>query len=447
NWNDEPMYIKDSKGKIIRWDFFGGNLKGIIKKLNYLKELGISIIYMNPIFKSVSCHKYDTADYEVIDEMFGTNEDFKLLCEEGKKLNIRIILDGVFSHTGADSKYFNKFGSFESLGAYESRCSPYFQWYRFFQYPDSYECWWGFDNQPNVEELTPSYIDFIIENEDSVIAKWLKLGASGWRLDVADELPDEFIRLIKKRMSSVDNESVLIGEVWEDASNKISYSKSRKYFLGRELDSVTNYPLRDSILAFVLGNMDSSTFAKKIMNLRENYPRENFFAGMNLLGNHDTERILTKLNGNIKLLKLAVCIQMTLPGVPLVYYGDEAGSAGGNDPENRKTFPWGREDNIILNWYKKLINIRNKNEVFTKGEFFIDVDCNLPMQVLFYKRFICGKEAIVLINASNEEKKLSLSFLKDKYKNEINNLWEYFSCDGISILKLLPYECKILIKN
>ncbi|MPQ43315.1 glycoside hydrolase family 13 protein [Clostridium tarantellae] len=447
NWYDDPMYIKDTNGNISRWDFFGGNLKGVRKKLKYLKDLGVSIIYMNPIFKAVSCHKYDIADYELIDEMFGTNEEFKLLCEEAKKLNIRIILDGVFSHTGADSKYFNKYGNYESLGAYESRCSPYFQWYRFFQYPDKYECWWGFDNQPNVEELTPSYIDFIIKNENSIIAKWIKLGASGWRLDVADELPDEFIMLIKERMKLVDNESVLIGEVWEDASNKISYSQPRKYFFGKELDSVTNYPLREIILSFVQGYIDSVTFAKKIMNLKENYPKENFFSCMNLLGNHDTERVLTRLNNRMELLKLAICMQMTLPGVPLVYYGDEAGSKGSKDPDNRKTFPWGKENIEVLKLYKTLINIRTENEIFTKGDFNININYDLPKEVLVYKRDYNKKEGIVLINSSNENKKVTIDISNGKYKDIINNNFEYFIGEQGLFLNLIPYACKILIEN
>ena len=255
NWYDEPMYIRDKDGDIARWDFYGGNLRGIIKKLQYIKSLGVSIIYMNPIFDSVSNHKYDTGDYENIDKMFGTNEDFKELCEEAEKLGIKVILDGVFSHTGSDSKYFNKYGNYDSLGAYQSKDSRYYNWYRFWEYPDSYECWWGFNNQPNVEELNEDYTNYVIKDDNSIISKWMSLGASGWRLDVADELPDEFIAMIKEKLLSINNKSVLIGEVWEDASNKVSYSKRRKYFSGDELDSVTNYPLRDIIISFVKGDI------------------------------------------------------------------------------------------------------------------------------------------------------------------------------------------------
>ena len=181
NWDDNPMYIRDKDGNIVRWDFYGGNLKGVIKKLPYIKSLGASIIYMNPIFEATSCHKYDTGNYEKIDEMFGTEEDFKTLCDEAKKLDIKIILDGVFSHTGSDSKYFNRYGNYDEIGAYQSKDSRYYSWYRFYEYPNKYDSWWGFDNQPNVDELNEDYINYIVKDNNSIISKWMNLGADGWR--------------------------------------------------------------------------------------------------------------------------------------------------------------------------------------------------------------------------------------------------------------------------
>lgn len=340
SWDDDPLYIKDSDGKIVKWDFYGGNIKGVLKKLKYIKSLGVSIIYFNPIFKAKSCHKYDTADYEKIDEMFGSNNEFQEFCKSANKLGIKIILDGVFSHTGDDSKYFNRYGTYNTIGAAQSINSPYFEWYKFDKYPENYECWWGIENQPNVNEMNKNYIDYIIESENSIIVKWLRLGASGWRLDVADELPDEFIELIKSRMKKEDKESLLVGEVWEDASNKISYNKKRKYLFGKELDSVTNYPLKDNIISFVKREITAIDLSKKIMNLYENYPKESFYSTMNILGNHDTKRILTNLNGDIRGLKMATAIQFLMPGVPLIYYGDEVGMEGKLDPNNRKPFPW-----------------------------------------------------------------------------------------------------------
>ncbi|ATD54024.1 glycoside hydrolase family 13 protein [Clostridium chauvoei] len=399
NWNDEPMYIRDGKGNIARWDFYGGNLKGIIKKLQYIKSLGVSIIYMNPIFEAVSSHKYDTGDYEKIDEMFGSEEDFKILCEEANKLGIKIILDGVFSHTGSDSKYFNKYGHYEGLGAYQSKDSKYYNWYRFKEYPDKYECWWGFDNQPNIEELNNDYVNYIIKSDKSIISKWMLLGASGWRLDVADELPDEFIAMIKEKMLAINNDSVLIGEVWEDASNKVSYSERRRYFFGEELDSVTNYPLRDIIIKFLMGDIKAEYFTKRLVSLYENYPIENFYSGMNLLGNHDTERILTILNEDINLLTLALVMQMTLPGVPLIYYGDEAGLKGGRDPENRKTYPWGNENKEILSIYKSLGNLRYKEEILKKGELKVNLKEN---KYLVYERVYRNEKITIILNPYNQ---------------------------------------------
>lgn len=438
NWYDEPMYIRDNNGSIKRWDFYGGNLSGVIEKLDYIKSLGVNIIYMNPIFDAVSCHKYDTGDYENIDKMYGTNSDFKELCQKAK--GIRIILDGVFSHTGSDSRYFNKYGNYGELGAYESKYSKYYKWYRFYDYPNSYECWWGVENQPNVEELEKTYSDYIVNSKNSIIAKWLRLGASGWRLDVADELPDEFIQMIKERMKNEKEDSVLIGEVWEDASNKVSYSKRRKYLLGNELDSVTNYPYRDIISNFLNEEISSKDFYKVIMSIKENYPRENFYANMNLLGNHDTERILTVLKENLNKLKLALCLQMTLPGVPLIYYGDEAGLLGNKDPENRKAYPWGRENKEILSYYSFFGNFRKNEEVLRKGDFYIFKDT--PEDIIAFKRVYKEKEMIIIVNRSNSRKTITLDSEKGRYKDKFSK--EEFYGDGSITLEVERENYKIL---
>ena len=403
NWDDSPMYIKDMSGNIVRWDFYGGNLLGVKKKLKYIKSLGVSVIYFNPIFDSPSCHKYDTGDYEKIDPMFGDEEIFKDLCREAEKLGMRIILDGVFSHTGSDSKYFNKFGTYDSLGAYQSLQSPYYRWYRFNDYPKLYETWWGFSNMPNVDELNPSYLDYIIRNKNSVIEKWLKLGAGGWRLDVADELPDEFIKILKKKLKEVKSDGVLIGEVWEDASNKVSYNRKREYLFGNELDSVTNYPLRQIILDLVRNYIGSKYFIRKYLSLKENYPKEYFYSTMNMLGNHDTERVLTMLNNNVNLLKEAVVIQMTLPGVPLIYYGDEAGLTGGKDPDNRKSYPWGKENKDILEFYKKISAIRVGEEALKSGEIEFLENNN---GILGYERILNSDRIIIVVNMMEKEENI-----------------------------------------
>lgn len=424
NWYDEPMYIKNMDGSIARWDFYGGNIRGVINKLPYLKDLGITIIYLNPIFKAFSCHKYDTGDYEKIDEMFGSEEDFKELCLKAKENGIRIILDGVFNHTGANSKYFNKFGEYEGLGAYESKKSPYYKWYRFRKFPNDYECWWGDKNLPDLEELEPSYLDYIITGRNSISAKWIKLGASGWRLDVADELPDKFIELLKQRIRKEDRESILIGEVWEDASNKISYGEKRKYLFGNELDSVINYPFRQAIIDYVIGDITAENCKRHMLSIYENYPRDIFYSNMNLLGNHDTERVLTKLRGDIRNLELAVLMIMTLPGVPLVYYGDEAGLTGGKDPDNRKTYPWGKENNEILSIYKKLISLRKEDEIFIKGDLSIG---SISKEILSYKRSYRNNHIVIIINSSDKSKTISvIDLLRYQFKLDLKGADEKF---------------------
>ena len=442
NWYDKPMYIKDSQGSIARWDFYGGNLLGVMKKLDYIKSLGVNIIYFNPIFDSPSCHKYDTGDYEKIDQMFGDEEVFKELCSKAEKLGIKVILDGVFSHTGSDSKYFNKLGNYDSLGAYQSLQSPYYRWYRFNDYPNIYESWWGFSNMPNVDELNPGYIDYIIKRDGSIIEKWIRNGASGWRLDVADELPDEFIKLLKDILRSVKKDSVLIGEVWEDASNKISYSRKREYLFGKELDSVTNYPLRQIILDLVRKYIGIGYFIKKYKSLMENYPKEYFYSTMNILGNHDTERVLTMLGNNIELLRIAVTIQMTLPGVPLIYYGDEAGLAGGKDPDNRKSFPWDRENKDIQKIYKDISRIRSTENSLKKGDIiFKEININ----TLYYERSYLNETVIIMINLVEKSEKCILKE-NSTLMNLIDNDEIYKSSNGIIEIKLKSHECKVLKK-
>lgn len=400
NWEDIPTYIKDSeKGSITRWDFFGGNLQGVIDKLDYLKELGVSVIYLNPVFEAPSNHKYDTADYKNIDPMFGSNETFKDLCEKAGRLGISIMLDGVFNHTGSDSIYFNKYGSYPGIGAYQSTESAYYSWYCFKSSRDDYECWWGVDSLPNVNEMDPGYVDFIITGQNSVIKHWMDLGAKGWRLDVADELPDEFIHLIRKTMKDKDADSVLMGEVWEDASNKVSYGKRRAYLMGAELDSVMNYPFRGIMIDFFMGRQDAKSVNELLMSIYENYPIHNFYCNMNLIGTHDVPRILTILGEapdeqqlsqlqkegyrlsegqktlGIARLKLLSLIQLTFPGVPSIYYGDEAGLEGYRDPLNRGTYPWGSENAELRKWYKTITSIRNKYDVFSTGKWIPVLAC------------------------------------------------------------------------
>ncbi|MGL6106020.1 glycoside hydrolase family 13 protein [Romboutsia sp.] len=454
NWSDTPMYIKDKDNNVVRWDFYGGNLKGIIDKIGYLKKMGVSIIYLSPIFESSSNHKYDTADYKKIDSMFGDEAIFSELIEKANQKGISIILDGVFSHTGADSRYFNKFGNYDEIGAYQSTNSKYSTWYNFENFPDKYKCWWGVDALPNTNELAPSYMDYIIRDEDSVIKKWTNLGVKGWRLDVADELPTEFIKTINKELKTVDKEAILIGEVWEDASNKISYGERRSYLLGNQLDSIMGYPFRENIVAFLKGDITSKQLNNKFMETKENYPKESFKANLNLIGSHDVARIKTVLDNDIDKVKLAVAIQATFEGIPYIYYGDEAGICGGVDPDNRRTYPWKNEDEDMVEFYKEAMGNRRKNRVLIDGETtFIDTKNNDVFGYIRYNE--ANEKIIILINRSEKSQNVYLdieesSFEELDIKNSTKRYLERFDKEGqILDIEIDSKSCKIftVIKN
>lgn len=427
NWNDTPFYCKDSQGRVIRWPFFGGNLRGIQEKLPYLKSLGVGSIYLNPIFKAASNHKYDTADYMEIDPSFGTEEDFVSLCSEAKRQGISIILDGVFSHTGDDSIYFNRYGNYPEPGACSQSPSPYDSWYRFgSEHPSGYECWWGVDNLPCVEENDPGYQEFIC-GENGVIRKWLGLGASGWRLDVADELPDGFIEKIRTAEKAEKEDALLLGEVWEDATNKVSYGDLRKYLLGSELDCTMHYPFRVGALDFLLGRCSSETFRDIMDTIRENYPPTALQGALNLISTHDTPRILTLLgeapehlseaerefyrldDGQRQLakyrLKLLFTLLFTVPGVPCVYYGDEAGMEGFADPYNRGPFPWGQEDGELQFGVRMLSGLRKEYPVLVTGETRY-LSCGADVFGLM--RYNGDASALIYVNRSFEHRTVTL---------------------------------------
>ena len=419
-------------------DFYGGNLKGIEEKLDYLKDLGINVIYLNPIFEAYSNHRYDTGDYSRIDPILGGEDDFEALCKKAERLGISIILDGVFSHTGSDSVYFNKYGSYgENTGAARQWGSPYSEWYQWNE-DGTYNSWWGCSNLPNVNETEPTYLDYILRSKDAIIKKWLRKGAKGWRLDVADELPDEFIKILRSEVKKENEDAVVIGEVWEDASNKVSYGLQREFLYGCELDSVMNYPFKDGVFGFLLGKITAQNFAGRMLSIMENYPREALYANMNLLGTHDTMRAKNVLSGQnvdermsideklrfrldpaaetlaINRLKLAVLMQMTFVGVPCVYYGDEIGMQGLRDPFNRKAYTWRCIDPDLFDFYKKAIALRNSKDCLKTGDFnilYADGD------VLVYKRQInkakdvFGKSskngiAVCCINRSGEARRI-----------------------------------------
>ena len=389
DWYEEVDWRPTAEGKVLNNDFYGGNFKGITEKMDYIASLGTTILYLNPISKSFSSHRYDTGDYKVPDPMLGTLEDFREMVDCAHKHGIKVILDGVYSHTGSNSPYFNREGQFDSVGAHNSKESPYYSWFTFYNWPDSYNAWWSFDTLPTVNKMDPAFVEFIISGEDSVIAFWLKQGIDGFRLDVADELPDEFIKLLYDRVKEINPEAYVLGEVWEDASNKTAYNRRRTYFTNAELDSVMNYPFRTAIINFVRGFDSGKGLKDTVMSIVENYPQEVVHCNMNLLGTHDTARILTALVDDFDgsreekakrrlsrnsfdvaydRLLMASFLQYTLPGSPSLYYGDEACMEGYRDPFNRRPYPWGREEPEFLAHFLRLGQLRKEFEALRLGD-------------------------------------------------------------------------------
>ena len=457
DWGGIPSFRPNEKGKVLNNDFFGGNFKGIESKLPYLKELGVTVIYLNPIFEAASNHRYDTSDYMKIDPFLGTEQDFEDLVNAAEKHGIKLILDGVFNHTGDNSVYFNKYGNYPSVGAYQSKDSPYYSWYSFEKFPDKYSSWWGIDILPEVNENSPEYQEFIF-GEDGVLKKWLKFGIGGYRLDVADELPDFFLKGLRKSVKESNSDAIIIGEVWEDASTKIAYSQRREYLQGYELDSVMNYPLKDAIIRYIQTE-NVNDLLETIRLLLNHYPKQTVDCLMNILGTHDTARILTVLGGiychnkdemakpsayldenaknnAIEKLKLAAVLQFTMPGVPCIYYGDENGAEGHIDPFCRFCFDWENKNEKLIAFYAKLGEIRKKHaNIFKDGELEI---LHANGGFIFYKRVKNNQSIYVYVNNSS---KFELLDLNGYYQNCITN--EIYENKWI----IEPYSFGIFIKK
>lgn len=418
SWNEDPEFRPNEEGEILNCDFFGGNLDGIRQKLPYLQSLSVTALYLSPIFKAYSNHKYDTGDYETIDPSFGTFEDLERLIKDAATYGIRIICDGVFNHTGSDSRYFNLKGTYDTLGAAQSEDSPYRDWY-YFNPDGTYQSWWGIYTLPTVKKDHKGF-ERLILGEQGVVPSMVRRGIGGWRLDVADELSDGFLDRLRAAVKNEDPEALVIGEIWEDASNKIAYGNRRRYFQGRQLDSVMNYPFQNAVCDFVKSGQ-TEPFYQTIMSVLDHYPSCVVNDLMNTLGTHDTPRILTRLGMDVvpedrealsvlkldkktrqnaeKRLKMAFLIQFTLPGVPCVYYGDEVGMEGGRDPFNRRTYPWGEENQDLLSWVQYLGRMRKKYSAFREGNlrFLYAQD-----GVLLYERQDEKHPVIIGVNRGNE---------------------------------------------
>lgn len=417
DWEQPVEYEYDEKGDRVNRNCYGGNFQGIIEKLPYLKSLNVKTIYLSPIFEANSSHKYNVADYSKVESMFGGKEVLDELIRKAKRQGIKIIIDGVFNHTGSDSVYFNKEGRYKTIGAYQSENSKYYSWYEFNKYPDNYTCWWGIKSLPQTNENS-GFFNYIA-GKNGIINKYMSMGLGGLRLDVVDELSNNFLHAICEATREVDPKALIIGEVWEDASSKIAYDERKEYFLGGNLDSVTNYPLKNAILNFVKYG-DHQGFVNIINLILDQYPKSVQNNLMNILDTHDTLRAITYLGADFnnpeysentdyrlseeeyergkKLLKLASIIQYTVMGVPTVFYGDEAGIQGVKDPFCRNTYPWGKEDTELLDWYTELGNLRN-NKVLLDGNMSIKYANN---SVIIYERTKDDSKVIVAVNISKE---------------------------------------------
>ena len=393
-WNESPILMPEGGDDNCARDFFGGDLKGIEEKLPHLRDLGVTVLYLNPIFMARSNHRYDTADYSRIDSHLGSNEDFVSLCESAKKLGMHVMLDGVFSHTGEDSLYFNRFGRFPAVGACQSTHSPYYPWYQFSHYPDRYACWWGIHTLPAINKMNPDYQEFSL-GEKGIARFWVEKGADGWRLDVADELPMVFLRKLRKAVKAENPDAVVLGEVWEDASHKEAYGEMRCYCQGDTLDSVMNYPLREAALDFFTGKAGAKALRRLIMSQQENYPAPFYYSLMNLAGSHDRPRAINALCGRtwedipyqqrgkmrlteeeyqlgVSRYEKMMQLLCALPGIPCLYYGDERGLQGGSDPYCRGTFPWEQQDLALEEKIRALFWQRRNSPALQTGYLSVE---------------------------------------------------------------------------
>lgn len=337
-------------------NFFGGDLQGVIDRAGYLAELGVSAIWFNPLFDAPSNHRYDTRDYRRIDPYLGDEATFARMVQVLHELGIRVVLDGVFNHTG------DRFWAFQDV---EQRgpASPYYDWYEIWRWPlsrqpPSYRTWSGYAHMPKLNHANPAVRRYLFDT----VRYWMGFGVDGWRLDVANEVPHDFWRAFRQVVKAVNPDAYLVGEIW---------GNGEPWLRGDQFDGVMNYRFRDALLQFfALGRIPPSELDARLAQIRADYPGPVFFALLNLLDSHDTERFLTAARGDVRRVKLAALLQMTYPGAPLVYYGDEVGLPGGRDPDNRRPFPWqpDRQDLDLLRWYRTLVALRRCYPVLSRGD-------------------------------------------------------------------------------
>ena len=422
----------------------------------------MTTLYLNPIFEAASNHRYDTGDYRAIDPLLGTEADFRALCTAAHQRGMRVILDGVFNHTGSNSRYFNAEGYYPEPGAAQSQNSEYYNWYSFHPWPSDYDAWWGVKTLPAVNEAQPAYRDFIFGDQDSVVRHWLRCGADGWRLDVADELPGDFIEGIRSAIDAEKPGAYLLGEVWEDGSNKIAYSQRRRYLLGRQVHGLMNYPFRTALLDFLRGG-DAAVFRDSMETSRENYPPFAFYGAMNFLGTHDTARILTLLGAEgtpktkaeraayrlsptelargLAKLRLAGMLLYSFPGSPTLFYGDEAGMQGFEDPLNRGAFPWGSEDAALTDFFRTLGQLRRTRESLRSGALRYLLAQGGALAI---EREHGGERTVTALNAGDAPADLTLAWNAPTAQDAMTGQ-RFLVIDGKAHLTLPPLNGVILV--
>lgn len=388
---NDPVGVEPWGGKPTPTNFMGGDLEGVTRHLPYLKALGVTALYFNPIFVSTSNHKYNTADYMHVDPHFGGDAAFLTMLHAAHRLGMHVILDGVFNHTATDSAMFQDC-------VHRGPASPYWHWYHFDGYPvvetpkPNYTAWWGIASLPKLMVATnPQVEDYIY----SVETHWLKLGIDGWRLDVPNEIDsDAFWEGFRRRAKAIDPDAYLVGEIWHDA---------HRWLKGDQFDAVMDYPWRDLVLGFFARrDLAPSAFDSGLRKLRDAYPPAITDAMFNLLDSHDTERFLTDAGGDLAAMKLAVLFQMTYPGAPVVYYGDEVGMQGDKDPDCRRCMVWNpaHQDRDLLAYYRWAIALRHAHPALSTGTF-TTLLADDATGVYAYARTLGHDRVVVVLNNGN----------------------------------------------
>lgn len=471
NWNEELQIGPDENG-VWNNDFYGGDLKGIIEKLDYINSLGVTILYLSPIVRSQSNHRYDTADYLEIDPYAGSETDLKKLCEEAHKRGMKVILDAVFNHTGNDSKYFNEYGNYDSVGAYQSKSSPYYPFYKKNGSDSKFDYWWGMTNLPVCDKDAIEWQNFIT-GENGVIDKWFSLGIDGLRLDVADELTDEFIELIRKAVKRNKEDGFILGEVWKNPMRMKKYMsfENRGYISsGKCMDTVMDYPLIDSLIRY-FKYADKDKLENILKEIMTEYPKDTINSLMNFTSTHDISRLITILGANVfdqysewawnpsntdldfcknfrltqeeynrgkEILMLYIFTLNLFPGTLSIFYGDEVGLDGLGNLANRRPFPWDNIDYEILDFYRYIGKIRMDNKALKEGNLnIIDINHN----TLSFEREGENNKIFVAVNRSDREQKL---IIPREYETDNS---EIYTIKKKLVKQLSPYDAIAITKR